>query len=62
MRFVLKAENGRRAAGERDEIISEKASSPTPITEKGEKDAVYSTVEEAKMDKGDMWSGFTYAL
>lgn len=43
-------------------MIGDKEDSPTEKTEKAKKDTVYVTVEEAKMDKGDMWSGFRYAL
>lgn len=56
LRIVLKAENARRERGERDEVIGE----PKAGAEKGVK--VYESVEAAKIDKGDFWSGFRYTL
>lgn len=56
MRLVLKAENARRARGERDEVIGDQNTS----AEKGV--TVYESVEAAKIDKGDHWSGFRYTL
>ncbi|KAI5118029.1 hypothetical protein M0805_004894 [Coniferiporia weirii] len=58
MRVVLKAENERRARGERDEIIGSSSSSA-----KTEDDVmVYESVDAVKIDKGDAWSGFRYTL
>ncbi|KAL5495356.1 hypothetical protein ACEPAI_819 [Sanghuangporus weigelae] len=56
LRIVLKAENARRERGERDEAIGD----PEINAEKGVR--VYESVEAAKIDKGDFWSGFRYTL
>lgn len=57
MRVVLKRENAARARGERDEIIGDVTDS------KGSrKGRVYESIEDARIDKGDMWSGFHYTL
>lgn len=55
--ILLRRENAKRERGERDEAITgaqgEKAS--------GEgRGGVYESVEEAKRDKGDEWSGYRY--
>ncbi len=65
MRLVLKAENDRRARGERDEkILSMGYKEQAEIGEKGNLKGTYTyvTVEEARIVKGDMWSGFRYTL
>ena len=55
MRIVLSRENARRERGERDEAIGEPSMGP--------KDGpVYESVEAAKIEKGDQWSGFRYTL
>lgn len=56
--FLLKRENARREAGERDEVIE------GVDNEYGnaEKNGRYESVEAARMDKGDEWSGFRYSL
>ncbi|KAK2462729.1 hypothetical protein APHAL10511_005247 [Amanita phalloides] len=55
--IYLDRENTRRERGERDEIIGD---------EKGEieneKNGRFATVEEAKREKGDKWSGYRYRL
>ncbi|KDR85326.1 hypothetical protein GALMADRAFT_218418 [Galerina marginata CBS 339.88] len=53
----LKRENARRDRGERDEIIE-------GIVNKhaDERNGRYNSVEDAKMAKGDHWSGFRYTL
>ena len=57
MRVVLKRENAARARGKRDEIIGDVTDS------KGSrKGRVYESIEDARIDKGDMWSGFHYTL
>lgn len=57
MMYLLKAENQRRDAGVRDEVISDKDA------EKSEKgNGVYESVEEAKRQRGDKWSGYRYIL
>ncbi|OSX67374.1 hypothetical protein POSPLADRAFT_1130525 [Postia placenta MAD-698-R-SB12] len=55
--FFLKRENARRDAGERDEVI-------VGVDNKhaDEKNGTYESVEHARMDKGDEWSGFRYSL
>ena len=55
--FVLKNENARRERGERDEVIEgedNKRGDP--------KNGTFTSVEAARMEKGDMWSGFRYSL
>lgn len=55
--FLLKTENARRDRGERDENIE---------GTKGERaksqNGTFSSVEEAKREKGDGWSGYRYTL
>jgi len=62
--FLLRAENARRERGERDEIID-------GVNDSGDKEAVeklaaangrFTSVEEAKREKGDEWSGYRYTL
>ncbi|EIW73854.1 MFS general substrate transporter [Coniophora puteana RWD-64-598 SS2] len=53
--FTLKTENARRDRGERDEVIEG--------TEGGsEKNGMFSSVNEARREKGDKWSGYRYTL
>ena len=59
MRIVLKYENDKRARGERKEIIG---GNPQGVGAINNNVPVFSSVEEAKMELGDMWSGFKYAL
>ena len=59
MLFFLRKENAARARGERDEIIigvNDSALGPNPDNGK------YQSVEEARRDKGDKWSGYKYTL
>ena len=51
--FLLKWENKRRDRGERDEIIIGKGGGYAV-------NGTYMSVEEARKDKGDLWSGFRY--
>jgi len=55
--IFLKRENQRRDRGERDEVIlgaeNKKAN---------ERNGTYTSVNEAKKEKGDSWSGFRYML
>jgi len=55
--FLLKRENARREAGERDEVID-------GIENKHarEENGHFASVEEAREEKGDEWSGFRYSL
>jgi len=60
-RYFLAAENARRDRGERDEIITgtnEKHAS----TGGHEVNGTFATVEDAKREKGDAWSGYRYTL
>ena len=56
----LRAENARRAHGERDEVIRDAGDgnvrTPDP------KNGTYDSVDEARRDKGDQWSGYRYTL
>jgi len=55
--IYLRKENARRERGERDEVIAppEKHTGPAP-------NGVYESVEQAKREKGDSWSGYRYIL
>jgi hypothetical protein len=54
--YFLRKENARRDRGERDEIID-------GDDEHGyEVNGRYESVEAARIDKGDEWSGFRYVL
>lgn len=65
MRVVLKAENDRRARGERNErILSTESEKQVEIEgQRGMKDTnTFETIDEARREKGDMYSGFKYTL
>lgn len=67
MRLVLKSENAKRERGECSEIIrGEHRGIGSAEESRGridhKKDRVYESIEEAKREKGDLWSGFRYAL
>ena len=53
--YILKRENARRDRGERDEIIQGQEGGH--IT-----NGCFGSVEEAKREKGDEWSGYRYTL
>lgn len=55
--FYLRRENARRIRGERDEIILGVNDDKPGVNAKNGR---YNSVEDAKRDKGDMWSGFRY--
>jgi hypothetical protein len=55
--FFIQRENKTRDRGERDEIIGDE-----PSEGKNEKNGRYATLEDAKRDKGDGWSGYRYIL
>lgn len=55
--IALKRENAKRDRGERDEIIGDEKDD-----EKSEKNGRFATIEDAKREKGDEWSGFRYML
>ncbi|KAF8586059.1 MFS general substrate transporter [Ramaria rubella] len=63
--LLLRIENSRRERGERDEVIvaSGKMNTWDALTEKqAHANGVYETVDAARRDKGDMWSGYRYHL
>ncbi|KZV75499.1 MFS general substrate transporter [Peniophora sp. CONT] len=55
--FVLRRENAARARGERDEVINGMDSKHAR-----EENGVYESIEHARREKGDAWSGFRYTL
>jgi hypothetical protein len=55
--FFIQRENLARERGERDEIIGDE-----PSEGKNEKNGRFATLEEAKREKGDEWSGYRYTL
>ena len=54
---LLKLENARRDRGERDEIIGDEIGD-----DKNERNGRFASVEEAKREKGDKWSGYRYMM
>lgn len=59
MLFFLRRENAKRARGERDEVIVG-VNDKDPLS--NSRNGVYHSVEEARSDKGDAWSGYRYTL
>ena len=55
MFFLLRRENARRDRGERDEVIGDSKDGDV-------RNGCYASVEDAKRDKGDHWSGFRYII
>ncbi|EJC99322.1 MFS general substrate transporter [Fomitiporia mediterranea MF3/22] len=55
LHVLLRGENGRRDRGERDEVIGDAVDGYGDI-----RNGRYDSVEAAKRDKGDEWSGFRY--
>ncbi|KAF7356491.1 MFS domain-containing protein [Mycena venus] len=53
--YLLKKENARRDRGERDELIGQ-------MLGEDNGNGRFATVEDAKMEKGDLWSGYRYIL
>lgn len=53
--FLLRAENARRDRGERDEVIK-------GIAGGDPKNGTFNSVEDAKREKGDEWSGYRYTV
>ncbi|KAF8639035.1 hypothetical protein AX17_001759 [Amanita inopinata Kibby_2008] len=53
--IFLRLENAKRDRGERDEIIGDEKGDG-----KSEKNGRFATVEDAKREKGDAWSGYRY--
>jgi len=58
MMFFLRKENTRRNLGERDEIIQGVNDDRTDL----QKNGTFASVEDAKREKGDGWSGYRYTL
>ena len=58
-RIVCVRENRRRDRGERNEVILNDSDKVEPGHEKN---GVFDSVEAAKEEKGDEWSGFRYRL
>lgn len=56
----LKLENDRRDRGERDEVIGCGDRLEQEIVVKAAKNGKYESIEAARVDKGDEWSGFRY--
>ncbi|KAK0239198.1 MFS general substrate transporter [Armillaria nabsnona] len=54
--ILLKRENKKRERGERDEVIGDS------IEKVPEENDRFATVSDAKMEKGDLWSGYRYTL
>lgn len=54
---LLKRENARRDRGERDEYIEDQPETQLP---ENMKNGRYATMDDAKRDKGDNWSGYRY--
>ncbi|KAL0954000.1 hypothetical protein HGRIS_005157 [Hohenbuehelia grisea] len=57
-RVLLQKENARRDRGERNEVIEGTITDAPQDPQNG----IYSSVDEAKRDKGDEWSGYRYIL
>ncbi|TFY71443.1 hypothetical protein EVG20_g1557 [Dentipellis fragilis] len=55
---LLRRENARRERGERDEVITGDDNKNAD----GERNGRFDSVEDARREKGDMWSGFRYTL
>ncbi|KAL4072803.1 major facilitator superfamily domain-containing protein [Scleroderma yunnanense] len=55
LRYTLKKENDRRDRGERDEVIQGQEGGHSV-------NGCFGSVEEAKREKGDEWSGYRYTL
>lgn len=56
--IVLKRENAKRDAGERDEIIEGVNDDRQDLAKNG----TFASVNDAKREKGDEWSGYRYTL
>ena len=59
MSLCLRRENEKRNRGERDEIIAGVNDSKEGLNEKNGR---FESVEDAKKDKGDKWSGYRYTV
>ncbi|KZT21600.1 MFS general substrate transporter [Neolentinus lepideus HHB14362 ss-1] len=58
---LLRAENARRDRGERDEYI-EGAQNATCDETLAKKNGIFASVDDARREKGDEWSGYRYTL
>ncbi|KAJ6619900.1 major facilitator superfamily domain-containing protein [Mycena sp. CBHHK59/15] len=58
--ILLRRENARRDRGERDEVIGK--SGDPELDVKNEKNGRFDSVQDAKREKGDEWSGYRYTL
>ncbi|KAF8159420.1 MFS general substrate transporter [Crassisporium funariophilum] len=57
--LLLKQENARRDRGERNEIIEDQPETHDPLNEKNGR---FATIDAAKREKGDKWSGYRYTV
>ena len=57
--IFLRRENAKRARGERDEVIR---GVNDHQMDTHAQNGVFDTVEDAKREKGDEWSGYRYTL
>lgn len=58
--YTLDRENKARDAGHRDEqIVGE---GKEALGAKGSPNGTYATIDDARRDKGDKWSGYRYIL
>ncbi|KAF8309890.1 MFS general substrate transporter [Clavulina sp. PMI_390] len=60
--FLLDRENKARDAGLRDELILSEHSSEKDVDTRSYTGGTYETIDDAKRDKGDAWSGYRYML
>ncbi|KIJ68580.1 hypothetical protein HYDPIDRAFT_82841 [Hydnomerulius pinastri MD-312] len=61
--ILLKVENGRRDRGDRDEVIGHsKLDGTEDENVQAAKNGRYESIEAARKEKGDEWSGFRYTL
>jgi hypothetical protein len=62
---LLRRENAARDRGERDEVIEGVFKENEGVEEREERarrNGLFASVEEAKREKGDRWSGYRYIL
>ncbi|KAL1747872.1 major facilitator superfamily domain-containing protein [Schizophyllum fasciatum] len=61
--FLAHRENQRRERGERDEVIGKEGEEALEQDKRGQaRNGVYESVDAARRDKGDEWSGYRYTL
>ena len=56
--ILLRRENAARDRGERDEVIAGEDNKHAD----GDRNGRFESVEDARREKGDLWSGFRYTL